>query len=600
MAKENEAVKKAQRQLHKLQMAAASVIEDYRRSHNNLYSHLSELYLWWRFSNKISGYLDREYAALNIKGRTLSEGINFRPLLLLAWGRDSGLPTALYSRVINALHQEHEKKPELYQKDGAAKLANFIKQSGGATKLAAYGSDENDDDDDDGQTAIKSFSGSDDKELEEKARKKLLNDAQAFILGKPMPALHVNSPPSIADQGFALLLVKKTATGLELVGSRADTTLIEDMLIDSYRRKFEAQPTAIRSLLELLQTQCLPTHLMGIAYDLRKKPVYKELWSKRLRASAQRVIFRHEHDDIILSPVDAESGVVSCIKPSKNELGEIVSPIISVLTSSDRDAFLGPVSRRKLERECLSSFDFNLYKPKKTTFISHYCESGDASHILRLEHTTNGKKRIFLPVFPFYDSMKDYVGQLVPEPSYRFKPLWESNIDPSWFQRLSDEFVTPWMNSHAKHLKRDPHAMLNMTFDDEQLRIEFVYRDGKFENNISVPLDQVSIKHSTVSVKFASIDIIPALYSLSLLPIIGSATLSLDMDVMRLQFETADNSSTYEIWVPTINTNNERNSAPFSFYTPQTTQDMSGVGGDEEDSYVDVVEDWPEAFGIGA
>ena len=72
------------------------------------------------------------------------------------------------------------------------------------------------------------------------------------------------------------------------------------------------------------------------------------------------------------------------------------------------------------------------------------------------------------------------------------------------------------------------------------------------------------------------------------------------MDVMRLQFETADNSSTYEIWVPTINTNNERNSAPFSFYTPQTTQDMSGVGGDEEDSYVDVVEDWPEAFGIGA
>jgi hypothetical protein len=255
-----------QKDLIKLKERGAVVIADLRRSNAGLYKYLCELYFWWRSANEQDDYLEQQYATLGRKFKTVGYGINFSPLLWLALG-DNNLDrnsVDRYSRAMNAVHKEYERQPELYEKDGVAKLANYISQSGGTTKLAGYAppDDTPADESSNGTITVNSKLSNNEPKIN-KALLELTYKLEEFSQKRLLPsASYLKSCP----EKFSVLLVQHTADGLNVIENRTDTNIVETLLADNLRRRFDISVFAIRPLLELIQTQCLPKQLEGVKF----------------------------------------------------------------------------------------------------------------------------------------------------------------------------------------------------------------------------------------------------------------------------------------------------------------------------------------------
>jgi hypothetical protein len=575
MAPEAKQRKSVQNALVKLQERGAVVHADLRRSHRSLYEHLAAMYLWWRQAREIDGYLDGEYDKLGLKKRSVA-GINFRPLLVLVWGINSttGQQTALHSRTLNALHDEYEARPALYAKDGVAKLANFIEQAGGATKLAGYGQQDDDDADDseDDPRKIPLI----DPQVLLKTQALLLGNAHRHAKLTPMAAL-----PSVAgidaEAGeLGLMLVKGSAEGLQVVTYQTSSAIIDEMLVATYRRRFEVQHPKVRPLLELLQTQCLPKHLEGLQATVEGKAVKNRAWSKSGAIGVRRVLYRHETGAFVLSSTGTNSGVVSCVTP--RQLPESVAEHRSfkpVLADCEHDVFMAPAQRTELEERCLRNFAFNLFDVGVGAQVANYEVPNSASHLLTLTHIANKRDRVHVPFWPFYDTLDAELQQVVPNPSYRFTPAWAAPFTPAMLGKLDRQFVTPWLNSHGKHIARDKQAVIQVTFGPEQLSFDFVFQNGEYENTHAFTHRVACASTQSLVVQFASIDLMPALASLALLPIDRAADFAVDANVLRIAFETVEGGPLHEIHIPTLDADGGRSTAAFAVYEPELVRDAS-------------------------
>lgn len=581
MAIKGDPRKKVQKALMQLQERGVVVHADLRRSHRSLYEHLASIYLWWRDASEVAGYLDAEFAALNLKKRAVA-GINFRPLLILVWGFNATTSdqTALYSRVLNALHTEYEVRPALYAKDGVAKLATFIEQAGGATKLAAYGQpDDSDDaeDDDDGDTGQRVPLI--DPQVLLETRERLLFDARKHAKFTPMAAL-----PTVngidADTGeLGLMLVKATETGLQVVTYQNNSAIIDEILVATYRRRFEVQHPKVRPLLELLQTQCLPKHLEGLQATVEGKNLKKGVWAKGAGTGVRRVLYRHETGSFVLSSTGANSGVVSCVTPYAvpGKHGKH-SPFTPLLEDCGHDVFMAPAQRTELETRCLRDFAFNLFDVGAGAQVASYEEPNSASHLLTLTHIANKRDRLHLPFWPFYTTLDAALHQVVPNPGYSFMPAWAAHLSPTMLGRLDRQFVSPWLASHAKHFTRDKHALIQVKFGANKLKFDFVFQNDAFENTHAFTHHADCGKSQSLIVQFASIDLMPTLASLALLPVDGNAQFALDSNVLRISFQTIEGGPTHEIHIPTIDADGKRSEVAFMRYEPELVADRSVEG----------------------
>lgn len=575
MAPEAKQRKSLQKALVELQERGAVVHADLRRTHRSLYEHLAAMYLWWRQAREIDGYLDGEYDKLGLKKRTVA-GINFRPLLVLVWGinNTTGQQTALHSRTLNALHDEYEARPALYAKDGVAKLANFIEQAGGATKLAGYGQQEDDhgDDSDDDPRKIPLI----DPQVLLKTQALLLGNAHRHAKLTPMAAL-----PSVAgidaEAGeLGLMLVKGSPMGLQVVTYQTSSAIIDEMLVATYRRRFEVQHPKVRPLLELLQTQCLPKHLEGLQATVEGKAVKNRAWAKSGTIGVRRVLYRHETGAFVLSSTGTNSGVVSCVTP--RQLPAAVAEHRSfkpVLADCEHDVFMAPAQRTELEERCLRNFAFNLFDVGVGAQVGNYEVPNSASHLLTLTHIANKRDRVHVPFWPFYDTLDADLQQVVPNPSYRFTPAWAATFTPAMLGKLDRQFVRPWLNSHGKHIARDKQAVIQVTFGPEQLSFDFVFQNGEYENTHAFTHRVACASTQSFVVQFASIDLMPALASLAMLPIDRAADFAVDANVLRIAFETVEGGPLHEIHIPTLDADGSRSTAAFAVYEPELVRDTS-------------------------
>lgn len=578
MAPEAKQRKSVQNALVKLQESGAVVHADLRRSHRSLYEHLAAMYLWWRQAREIDGYLDGEYDKLGLKKRTVA-GINFRPLLVLVWGinNTTGQQTALHSRTLNALHDEYEARPALYAKDGVAKLANFIEQAGGATKLAGYGQQDDDDGDDSDDDPRKTPLI--DPQVLLKTQALLLGDAHSHAKLTPKAAL-----PSVAgieaEAGeLGLMLVKGSPMGLQVVTYQNSSAIIDEMLVATYRRRFEVQHPKVRPLLELLQTQCLPKHLEGLQATVEGKAVKNHAWTKSGTIGVRRVLYRHETGAFVLSSTGTNSGVVSCVTP--RQLPASVAEHRSfkpVLADCEHDVFMAPAQRTELEERCLRNFAFNLFDVGVGAQVANYEVPNSASHLLTLTHIADKRDRVHIPFWPFYDTLDAELQQVVPNPSYRFTPAWAAPFTPAMLGKLDRQFVTPWLNSHGKHIARDKQAVIQVTFGPEQLSFDFVFQNGEYENTHAFTHRAACASTQSLVAQFASIDLMPALASLALLPIDGAADFAVDANVLRIAFETVEGGPLHEIHIPTLDEEGSRSTAAFAVYEPELVRDASQEG----------------------
>lgn len=564
MTTESKELKGVADSLAELQKSGAVMLSDLRRTHRGLHEHLSSIYLWWREARLIDGYLDAEYDKLGRTFKTIKYGTNYRPLLFLVYGEGGGLDKnnlPNYNATLNALHAEYEKRPKLYEQDSATKLTTFISNAGGVVELAKTVPADDDD---------SKFPALDRKQqaaFAAQIRKILLNEAVACSLGSPLPMLPIPHYITLGYKKHSVLLVNQTERGVGWFSTSTNQGLIQELLVAEVKHRFDLQHPRVRPLLELLQTQSLPKHLAGLSSELVDKTTLPDYGNQKFIAE-RRAIYLHESGEFVLSPMNAEAGVVSIVRPSAAMLPKpIQGPMFE---NCKHDLLIQPSVRAEIEANMLHDFEFNHYDAAPLRCIPVYSKPNSASHVLSFRHRANKQRRFHVPFWPCYDSFEKPQFQLIKNPSYQPKVLWKSTASAFWFQNLTDAFLDNWLHGQAKHLKRkDRHYKIRVLFGENALCFEFVYRSGEYENFELVPLENTADGASACVATFASTDLVPVLRSVAHLQTSSAISIKLSPEMLRLKFTTVDpGGSEHEILVPTLNGSDEKAKAPFMLYQP--------------------------------
>jgi hypothetical protein len=349
------------------------------------------------------------------------------------------------------------------------------------------------------------------------------------------------------------VLVRKHGEGYQLVGASNDDTIVRPLAMQTYLNDFSALPQSVRAIVELVSTQCLPLRLQP-AYESLVDPAAKSAGSGK-RRSVRRVMYRHDRGEFILSPVHADSGVVT-----------IARPTAPVLANAARDAFLPTRGRRSLERRLISGRDFNLYTAANPTHVPEYPNRDLASHAVRLQHRFVERDYLHLDFWPFHSSMPEPRGQLVVRDSVAAAEACQASLSLAWFRKFALEFTLPWVQSHGTHIKRGHQQVLQLQFDQTALTVQFVYREGVFEAELAIALPRAAVAGSAITVCALTKDFIVAMQAIADLGVVSDVLMNVDAHVMSLAFSTS--AADYRMYIPTCSLDGLRSTAPFAQYEP--------------------------------
>ena len=568
--------------LANLQTAASVVSHHIVTTNKAFYEHLAELYMWWREAKQVPGYLAAEYKTIGKKHKTkVKHGINFAPLFWLTWGYDNGLTddkTGRWSRAMNKMHAEFETKHQ-YKTDSVPKLANFIDQSGGVDGLVDYGKkvqgntvgEDDDTVDDDtfdippadaiptegnGRTAVTHRASTQPTLLVPEMLAQLYGSANDYYGAVPLPAtINLNATIPLTDDGMGLVLVRKVGNAYQLVGASNDETMVKPVAMQTYLQDFTALHSSIRTIIEIVSTQCLPRRIQKF-YQAIVDDAVKGTGSSG-KKSIRRLMYLHATGEFVLSPIRAEAGVVTYAKPTQPVLDNVAV-----------DVFMPTRNRRTMESKLIAGHDFNLFVPSNLTHVPQYTASSNlASHAIRLQNRFAAADYLHLEFWPFYESMPAPRGQLTANGLKAGSGTWQATLSLAWFRKFSLEFISKWVNSHASHIKRAHQKVFKLEFSKFSLVVHFVYREGLFESNLTVDFDAAPTSGKSIAVHVLTKDFAVAMQAVADLGVTTAIEVDVDSDGMAMHFGTT--AADYRIIIPTCTVDGIRSTWHFEHYEPQ-------------------------------
>jgi len=533
---------------------SASVVAGMQRSTNRaFYGHLAEVYVWWRAASAVDGYLDAELVKLGKKfKRKVNYGINFAPVFWLVWGRYNGLDddkARRYSIVLNRFHELYEQQRQ-YHTDTVPKLQNYLQAAGGVEGIVKDGlADDDDSGDDDGI-------GDDEADAVELKRAVDIVGAVDDLYGLARSFYgNVSAPPTLnlgatlpaTDGGLSVMVVNTRADAYQLVGASNDESIIRPLLVHLYLQDFAALPPSVRCLAELVSTQCLPARL---------QPMYDALVDTsstvRSRKAVRRVLYRHDLGDFVLSPIRATSGVVTMASPAQMAL--------EARAGCECDAILSTRARRALERRLVSGKDFNLFEANRGDVIPAV-PVGPASHVLRLQNRYAPQDFLFLDFWPYKNEAVVPGEQLAIAAGAEGGAVWHAELSLAWFRAFALEFTLPWIQTHGKYIKRSQQQVMSLRFARTDLTLQFVHRDGTFENEHTVDVPSSAQSGSAVTVCVLTKDFIVAMQAVADLGVVTPISFGVGDEAIFLGFATS--AATYKMAIPTCSLAGVRNEGAF-------------------------------------
>ncbi len=543
--------KNLHKQLYQLQTSGAVVWRDVRRSNRAFYAHVAAVYYWWRHASEVTGYLDSEYAKLARKFKSrVKYGYNFSPLLVLVWGNDNCSDGDLdrHSRALNSIDAEYLSRPSYYKKDGVARLAKFIEDRHGINGLTGYGKADTEEDDDEIVSSFKKPA------LPDSAKSNALYQAAAahYAHLTTSPSINFGAAIPVNNEELAVILVKRSATGFQLLGATNDADAVRAAAVVNFKHTFSALPSSVRAIVETVRTQCLPAHLQKIQRDLTDKSKQKHDDGKP-KLSPKRLLYRANSADFLLSPVRAHAGVVTVARPKHNVLDDAAS-----------DVFLSNPARLALERRAISNYEFNLYKADSIDTIKTYAQESSASHVLRLENIADETDYLHLDFWQYDSAVADVIPQV--DIDSLGHADWQQSLSITWFRHLALDVVEKWFASHANHIKREHQKICQVQFGRDSIAISFVRRNAVFEHRHEIALPQQTQGFKTLNLYFLTRDLMPVLRSIADFEVDGAVDVLVDTAAVLFKFQT--DAAAFTVAVPTANENAIRNKKGFTFYQP--------------------------------
>ena len=541
------------KQLYQLQTSGAVVWRDVRRSNRAFYAHVAEVYFWWRHASEVTGYLDSEYAKLARKFKSrVKHGYNYSPLLVLVWGNDNCSDGDLdrHSRALNNIDAEYLSRPSYYKKDGVARLAKFIEDNHGINGLTGYGKSNAgiEEDDEESTFSLKKAA------VPDSTKSNALYHAAAahYSQTSTSPSISFDSAIPVNSEELAVILVKRSATGFQLLGAPNDADAVRAAAVVNFKHTFSALSPSVRAIVEAIRTQCLPANLQKIQRELTDKSKQKHDDGKP-KLSTKRLLYRTSSADFLLSPVRAHAGVVTVARPKHAILDDVAG-----------DVFLSNPARLALERRAVSNYEFNLYKADSIDTIKTYAHGHSASHVLRLENIADQTDFLHLDFWQYDSAVTDVMPQV--DIDWLGHADWQQSLSITWFRHLALDVVEKWFASHANHIKRDHQKICLVQFGRDSIAISFVRRNAVFEHRHEIALPQFTQGLRSLNLYFLTRDLMPVLRSIADFEVQGAVEVLVDTAAVLFKFQT--NCAVFTVAVPTANDKGVRNTKGFTFYQP--------------------------------
>lgn len=607
-------------ELNALQSDCDAVETKYVGARNELYKTIARVYYWWRKADAQKGYLDEKIEQMGgVFKKESKHGYNFSPVLQLVYGNSIGDPEiSKRGRVLNLLHEEYKKSPKKYGTD-VVKLANYINQKSGMTKMVQ-----------DSITApsIKTLealvkkqniAGASDAALPTSieinaAKQNAVNEDIAaelteaemlaelvkeygheyVFIQKPKLVEKVRLSPVVkksklaaeaeaywkknsglglidADFGFetdtsnfGLAVVKRDATGVSVVNTFVDSELIKQALATAYETQYAALPASLRCMYETLKTQLLPDH---VAQNMEGKwddgNVKKQTWEKR----KDSVVTVQVPVKAIPRLVHTGEANLFILSPIATDVGvcTMVAPSSNVLAKHKHDVYLAPRNKKNLERLVLNTGNMNCYKPANQASVQQAIEP--YSHRVQLTSVADISDFYFVDFYPFAASSPTNYAQAMIDVAYEKKIKTKIHLPRSFVHAVAKNGADKWLAGKGFHANRPSNHFTQLTLNGNSLRLDFDYKDGKAVAHYDFPLPAATKMQGVYKQKFVCLDLFPVLSALGALQLTTDVQLLLDDNVAIFKFSTA--AGDFVIAVPTCDIKGKRvNSAAFDQYIP--------------------------------
>ena len=545
--------------LTQLQNDGSVVAGLYRNANRTFYKHVVELYMWWRDAEQVPGYLDQAYSWTGKKYKTkVKHGINFAPLFWLAWGPDNGLTddkANRCSRVLNKLHKLYLAEKQ-YRTDSVVKLANYIESKGGINGLVGYGKavDVEDDDDEEADAApvLETRLMSTDAMFAE-----LFASARDFYCSVSAPsAIDLDATIPLTGDGLGLVLVRKVGSQYQLIGASRDDTMVQPVAVQTYLHDYSALPQSVRAIIETISTQCLPRNLQKF-YNALQDDAAKGAKAASAK-SIRRLLYLHASGELLLSPMHAESGVVTVAKPKQQ-----------VFANVSTDTALLLRCRRAIEQRLIADSDFNFYQTANINTVPEFTIPNLASHVIRLQHRFVPHDYMYMEFWPFYTGGIAPTAQLAVSSTNNGFGTWQGRLSLAWFRKFALEFTTPWLSNHGLNITRAHQKVFHLAFGMNDLTAYFICRNGLFENELAVGFDGAATGGAVITVSVLSKDFAIAMQAVADLGVVSEVNVEVDSDVLALRFSTT--AADYRLYIPTCTIDGVRSSKHFKPHVPATT-----------------------------
>jgi hypothetical protein len=374
-------------------------------------------------------------------------------------------------RVLIKLHQEYESKPSYYSVDGVNKLAGLIKTQGGISNL------------------IKEFAQTDAKTSKSSTIVKavatqaifqaieITDDMRLTALkaeAKEYFALHKSNqkitfnPPIVSNkEGFGIALFKRLENlDFGVFGSVIDSQTVDEIMVYLFRKQYAALPKSMRCFFEIIKTQSLPSNLVKLYDKLIEKSKLKHEDGEK-RKIQRRVMYIAEKQQLVLSPVYAESGVVTVAKLKNNPFEGQVS-----------DCFMPTRCRKVLEQRMLATHDFNMFKPNSPEIVPRFAQEGLASHVLRLDNKALESDFVFVEFWPFEQQMGLANEQLIFNENHTLNCLAKVTLPASFLKTFAVDHADPWLTSYGNHVTRPANTTVELSISENGFKLGYDYVDG--------------------------------------------------------------------------------------------------------------------------
>jgi len=561
-------------QFETIKLDVDRVVQQHRQGKRFFITNLVETVIFWKKGSSVKNYLPNLLGnkILTATGKpkkfkmVVNHGHNFAPLLNQLWANHS--ECELVAKKTNRLSRAMNTIDKMITDQGPVvdttteKIVDQIVKNGGLSGLVSYGSKVNSSTNENmiaDSAADQQLCKKDMALSNEEKRKLFAQGLEHFNNVTVLPTANFNAHIAVNDENMSLVLVRQNPTGdFSVIGDVQDKSQIESVVAAKYSGDISSISPSMRVVMEILMTQCLPNRLQETYKKLLE--VAGKFGDGSKSHVVRRLFYKHAAKTFVLSPIRAESGVITIAKP--------LAEVFEDQSLIEEDLQLSTMSRRNLEREIISARKFKSYLVEDEQGIGLIPCGNSFSHgqnMIGIEKEKSNSQKRFQVIFDPENTDTESIRQAcVDIEDFDAKtPLWSRTVSADWIKTFNAAFTSKWMDNHAKYMARNNQKNIELEFSRKSLQLGF-FSDGKeYDCKVQVEVP-VSMESRSVSAYVLSKDFAIAMHGLDDLKITKDVQLRLYKSLLRITYWT--DVAAYELLIPTCNSSGVRHTDGFYEY----------------------------------